>query len=123
MNPVGWLALIGVCLLSGAVLALIGSAVGWSWIVLAIVGAAAALAVLLIIDRRRYGAVWVGYDWTDDEAEKAAVVVALRAAGVEVELSSHDGAPPLFVRIQHRNIKRLRQILNDMQIPPGAGRP
>lgn len=121
LNAIGWLALVGACLLSGAVFAVVGYLIGISWVAPAVIGVFTALVVLVILDRRRHGAGWANYSWTDDESEKATVVVALRATGVEAQLDSWNGEPPFAVHIHRRDEKSLNRILDQLGIAPFEG--
>lgn len=85
LNVVGWSALLGACLVAGALGAVVAAALGmpWGW------GALLALVpvvVVTVLDRRRWGSTTTSHDWGGGRDEVEAIAAELRAAGLDVQV-------------------------------------
>ncbi|MBB2986294.1 hypothetical protein [Terracoccus luteus] len=87
LNVVGWSALLGACLVAGALGAVVVASLGmpWGW------GALLALVpvvVVTVLDRRRWGGTSTSHDWGASRDEVEAVAFELQSMGVDAQVRS-----------------------------------
>lgn len=116
LNAAGWAALFGAALPLAALLLFVAQLPLWLSIAAA---AMAALAIAIVLDRRKEAASWVGRVADLTETELQTVVAELQALGIEVELSrqiiddlpENSGETQLVLRHRHRNRRAVEQAL------------
>ena len=83
LNAAGRAALVGASLASAALGAAVAHVLGRATWVGALFGFPLVVAVLVVVDRRRYRGTTVSFGWTDDVSEVEAVAYGLRRGGVD----------------------------------------
>jgi hypothetical protein len=118
LNAVGWLAVVGFCVVLAAIFGGAAALAGWSWWLAALLGAITAFATALVWDYHKWADLYTNYGWTDDEDEKVRVCAALNSAGVGAELSSWNDEPPFAVRLKNRDLGRANRVFSEAGIRP-----
>jgi hypothetical protein len=114
LNAVGYAALVGACLVAGAVTAVLLQATGWPMPVRAALGPVLVVLALVVADRRKWARMETGFSFTDDVATMRAVAGRLVAQGVPVTFDVEDAAPKL--RYRNGDARRVHATLAELGI-------
>jgi hypothetical protein len=110
LNAAGWVAVAAAALLTGLLLAVIGSWLGWPAWLGVLLGPPAVLLVLVVLDRRRDRRGYMSFAWTEDEGVVWAAAVELGQRGVAVTVLTAEDEPP-SLRFRRRDERLVTSVL------------
>jgi hypothetical protein len=114
LNAAGWAAVAAASLLTGLVLAVIGSSLGWPVWLGWLLGLPAVLLVLVVLDRRRSRHGYMSLAWTKDESVVWAACGELGQRRIAVTVVTTEDEPPAL-RFRRRDERLVRRALG---LPP-----
>ncbi len=117
LNVAGWAAVAGLCV-TGAATGLAATRLTGapSWIT-APVGSAAAFAVILAADRRKWAGMPTTYTWTDNPAEVQHMASLLQRAGIDASADTADVDQPTLHYL-NRDHHRVARAFHDAGLQP-----
>jgi hypothetical protein len=115
LNVVGWLALTGWVIAWSAVFGFMSARWLGTTLVGAISGAVVGLGVLLVVDRRKWGAMETSIGWTDDPEQVEAAARWLAARGIDVRCELPPGHSPQLTYRTRDN----RRVMRELGFPRG----
>ncbi|MGI5215939.1 hypothetical protein [Plantactinospora sp. CA-290183] len=113
LNAIGWAAVVLVCLVGGGVGYGAGRAIAAPQLAGSLAGALGGLAVLVGVDRRRWGRLETGVFWGEDPDEVARIGAELQQRGLPVAAwTDVNGCRSL--RYRNRDARRVRRALRGL---------
>jgi hypothetical protein len=110
LNAVGWTAVVLVGVAGAGVAYGVSRVAGWPGAPAAVVGTLACVAGLVVADRRRWGALEVGYSWGADPAVVSRIGADLQRQGLPVRVDT-DAAGRCVLHFRNRDAGRVRSAL------------
>jgi|tagenome__1003787_1003787.scaffolds.fasta_scaffold20381940_2 hypothetical protein len=96
LNAVGYAALMGACLVAGAVTAVLLQGTGWPMPLRAALGPVLVVLALVVADRRKWARMETSFSFTDDVATMRAVADRLLAQGLPIRVRDEWGPSMVY---------------------------